>query len=412
MIVQASGANQASHYALIRALDSGTARIDPWQDETADKSFYEGHYYSVKAPGLAFATLPWYAATDAVGLLGAVREAGEREAREEAVTGRAQVIREQRTVTWLLGLWAVVLPALALLLLVRAGAERVAPGYGTAAAVTLGAATLVLPYSTMLYAHVPAAALALGSYLLARRERMLPAGLLGGLAALVEYPVALVALVLFVATRSLRYAAGAALGVAPLALYNQWAFGSPFHMSYDDVVGFEGIQEGVFGITLPDPAVAWDLLLAPKGLLVMTPVVALGVWGLWRLRSWALLAAAAGVFLYDAAYFSPFGGDVPGPRFLVPILPFLALGLAVAFRERLALAAALAAASAVGMVAATITEPQLVGQDTGRWVDLLGDGDLQFTVLGAAGAGHGWLGIAPFLALVAAAVALAARSVP
>ncbi|MDQ5808470.1 MAG: hypothetical protein M3320_07305, partial [Actinomycetota bacterium] len=164
--MQASGANQASHYALIRALDSGTARIDPWQDETADKSFYEGHYYSVKAPGLAFATLPWYDATDAVGLLGAVREAGEREAREEAVTGRAQVIREQRTVTWLLGLWAVVLPALALLLLVRAGAERVAPGYGTAAAVTLGAATLVLPYSTMLYAHVPAAALALGSYLL------------------------------------------------------------------------------------------------------------------------------------------------------------------------------------------------------------------------------------------------------
>jgi hypothetical protein len=413
VIVQASGANQASHYALVRALDSGTARIDRWQAETVDKSRYEGHYYSVKAPGVAFATVPWFAATDALGLLGKVRRAGEREAREEPVADhRAQLVREQRTVTWLLGLWAVVLPALALLLLVRFAADRVAPGYGTAAAVAVGAGTLVLPFSTLLYAHVPAAALAFGSYVLARRGRMALAGLLGGLAVLVEYPVALIVAVLAVSARSWRYLAGGAVGAALLLAYNQWAFGDPLHMSYDDVVGFSGQDEGIFGVTLPDPGAAWDLLLAPKGLLVLTPVVAAGAFGLVRARLWAPLAVVVVTFLYDAAYYLPFGGDVPGPRFLVPMLPFLALGIAVALRELAAPTVALAAASIVGMVAATISEPQLVGQDTGRWQDLLGDGDLQFTVFSAVGGGHGWLPMLPFLALVGLALVTAARSVP
>jgi hypothetical protein len=369
----------------------------------------------VKAPGLAFATLPWYAATDAAGLLDAAREAGERVARDEGATGgtpRARIIREQRPVTWLLGLWAVVLPALALLLLVRSVADRFVPGYGTAAAVALGSATLVLPYSTLLYAHVPAAALAFGAFALALRERYALAGLLGGLAVLVEYPVALIVAVIAVWTRSWRFAAGAAAGVLPLAAYNLWAFGSVTHMSYDDVVGFEGQEEGLFGVGLPDPGAAWDLLLAPKGLLVLTPVVAAAVWGLWLLRSPVLLAIVAVAFLYDAAYYLPFGGDVPGPRFLVPMLPFAAVGLAAALRERTAATLGLAAASAVAMLAATAAEPQLVGQDTGRWVDLLRAGDLQFTVAGAAGAGHGWLGILPFLALAGLAVALAARSLP
>ena len=421
-MVQASGANQASHYALIRALDAGTAEIDRWHTETVDKSFVDGHYYSVKAPGLAFATLPWFEATDVTGLLDEAASRGASVAREEGATGgdeRARVIREQRPVTWLLGLWAVVLPALALLLLVRSVAERFAPGWGTATAVLLGLGTLVLPYATLLYAHVPAAALAFAAYaLLLARRAPLGAGLLGGAAVLVEYPVALLVgvLAVFAVLRArgegARFVAGAALGVLPLAAYNLWAFGSITHMSYDDVVGFEGPEEGVFGVTLPDPGAAWDLLFAPKGLLVLTPVLGAAVWGLWRARRWELIAIVAVAFLYNAAYYLPFGGDTPGPRFLVPMLPFAAVGLAVALRERAALTLGLAAASAVGMLAATLAEPQLVGQDTGRWQDLLGDGDLQFTLLGALGAGHGWVGALPFLALVALAVVLTARGLP
>ena len=46
-----------------------------------------------------------------------------------------------------------------------------------------------------------------------------------------------------------------------------------------------------------------------------------------------ILAVAAVYFLYNAGYWLPFGGGTPGPRFLIPTLPFLALGLAVAWRR-------------------------------------------------------------------------------
>ena len=67
---------------------------------------------------------------------------------------------------WQVGLWAVVLPAILLLVLLRRTVERLEPGLGTAAAVILGLATLMLPFSTMLFAHVPAALLAFLSFAL------------------------------------------------------------------------------------------------------------------------------------------------------------------------------------------------------------------------------------------------------
>ena len=83
-------------------------------------------------------------------------------------------------------------------------------------------------------------------------------GLLAGLAVTVEYTVAVVGLVLWLLVlarppraAALAYVAGVAVGVVPLAAYNLWAFGSVTHFSYDDVVGFEGQNEGLFGISRP-----------------------------------------------------------------------------------------------------------------------------------------------------------------
>src|SRR5258705_11274511 len=75
---------------------------------------------------------------------------------------------------WVLGLLGTVLPALGLLLVTRRVVEWIEPGLGTLTAVTLGAATLVMPFAVNLFSHVLAALLAFAAFALAWRERERP----------------------------------------------------------------------------------------------------------------------------------------------------------------------------------------------------------------------------------------------
>jgi len=55
------GANQNSRYsAVLSMVNFGTYRIDPFVGNTPDWSFYQGHYYSNKAPGGAYLAVPFY----------------------------------------------------------------------------------------------------------------------------------------------------------------------------------------------------------------------------------------------------------------------------------------------------------------------------------------------------------------
>ena len=56
---QAGGWNQNSRFDLVRAItNEHTLNIDPFHLSTGDKAFFNGHYYSDKAPGLALAAVP------------------------------------------------------------------------------------------------------------------------------------------------------------------------------------------------------------------------------------------------------------------------------------------------------------------------------------------------------------------
>src|SRR5437868_6567377 len=56
---EGGGWNQNSRFDLVRAIvEQGTLRIDAYHENTQDKSFYQGHYYSDKAPGLVLLALP------------------------------------------------------------------------------------------------------------------------------------------------------------------------------------------------------------------------------------------------------------------------------------------------------------------------------------------------------------------
>ena len=337
------------------------------------------------------------------------------------------------------------IPAVALLLLVRWVAERIEPGYGTAAAITLGLGTIVMTFAAEYFSHVVAATLGFAAFALLFREREGPAriglvgaaGLLAGLAVSFEYPLGLLGAILFayaVARPRLRlrragaYAAGAALGAAPALAFNLWALSSPLRFAYSHAVAVQGFtghaqlglnSSGFFGIDLPRPGAAVDLLIASRGLLTLTPVLVMGVVGaiMIRRRGHAAEAAVIGAvgiayFLYNAGYWLPFGGGSPGPRFLIPALPFLAIGLAPAFRRLPALTIALAIPSLTFMVAGALTFPLIGDNGTGTWANQLGSGTLEHTVFTVLGIHNGWLAVAPVLAAVAAAIAFAALATP
>jgi len=137
--------------------------------------------------------------------------------------------------------------------------------------------------------------------------------------------------------------------------------------------------------------------------------------GLWRLhrrgfRSETYVAIAIfGAFLvYNAGYYLPFGGYVPGPRFLIATIPFLALGLGAALTDWPVPTVVLGVLSIAAMIVATAAQPLIGNDDTYGWIARWEHGDFVWSVLSLAGEGHGWLAIAPFLAGVTLAVLSAA----
>jgi hypothetical protein len=209
-----------------------------------------------------------------------------------------------------------------------------------------------------------------------------PAGLLAGAAIVVEYPNAILALALggfVVATGDRRLRAVAAYGAAcivaasPLVLYGWWAFGSPLHLSYvgavlipgvtgHDVLGANSI--GFFGVGVPSAGRLLELLGESRGLLVVTPVLALAPFGFIALfregrrrEVWLASAISALFLLYNAGYYSPIGGATPGPRFLIAIVPLLCIGVAAASRPYPFTTLALTVVSALVLLAADVTQP-------------------------------------------------------
>lgn len=424
LLVQESGPNQAAHHALVRALASGTAEIDP--RETIDAAYVDGRFYAAKAPGLAMFSLPWHLA---------LRGAGLQDAPLTTTDGYRQRV-------WELNLWGAVLPLLVLLLLVYLAVERVVPGYGLATSGLLGAGTLLLPFATLFFDHVLSAVLGFAAFFVLLLEReggrgrwwIAAGGLLAGLAVVAELPLGVVAVVLAAyaawgpapVSRVVAYGIGAVVGVLPLLAYNWWALGSPLTLSYTNAleapVGSDGSavevganEEGFYGVGLPDPRAALSLLFSEKGLAVVAPlaiVALIGLPHLWRAGRRAEAAVCVAVPLlflaYNAAYYLPFGGQGPGPRFLVPALPFLALPLGLALRARPLPVAAIGLASALVMVLATITDP-LSGTEhgIGRWLD-----ELRASRLADAALGDGWVGLLPVVVLLAVAVGASVASLP
>lgn len=350
--------NDGSHYALTRALaEHQTARIDTYVNYTAiqpptgtptpadyrDVSAYNGHFYSDRPPGTVLLAVPFY-------WLGTL--AGR-------VSGRGD-LDFPRLFTLMLPPLLGALTALALYGLARGIGASVPASAVTA--LTGALTTLLLKYATLLYSHIAAAFCVTAALALLfaaervstpRRPALLAsAGFVLGYGALVEYPNAL--LIVPVSGYLLWRARGVCwstrwrlprplllawtLPVLALLAYNWIVFGRPWHSSYTYQYYFVWARSlPTTYVTPPVTGLRW-LLFGPAGLFVVTPALALALWGLLLLarrdvasRARALLLAAVvlSVLLPTALHRTFYGGGSQDTRYLLAIVPALYAPLAV-----------------------------------------------------------------------------------
>lgn len=332
-LVQIATAQPLVRFAQTAALvEHGSLRVDPYQETLlVDRVDFEGHVYSDKAPLQAFLAVPVYAAGKAVGM------------------GSADVVRPSGNLgLWWMTLWSSTLPAAGLVLLMHRACRRVSPGAATPAVAALAFGTLLLPFAGELYGHVLCALLAYGAWTLIddgpiRWWTVPAAGALAGASVSVEYPMVLVALILAVAVlvlRGVRALGHFCLGAVPFGAFLLWyhwaAFGDPLTDPYRLKPQHADASAAVTG--LPRPAQAVEVLLGSRGLWLFAPVTAVGVIGLvllWKrgpgpARPSAAVGLAVFVALWamQSGWSNPWGGEMPGPRYMIAALPFLAPGVA------------------------------------------------------------------------------------
>ncbi|MGO9088975.1 MAG: hypothetical protein ACLQBK_27540 [Candidatus Sulfotelmatobacter sp.] len=354
---EAGGWNQNSRFDLLRAIvERHTLRTDAYYQNTEDRALVAGHYYSDKAPGLVFLAVPFaLAARPAMRTVGIDPESA----------------RGALALSYLASAGASALPAaLAAICLFFLGLRFGASSTGAAfAALAMALGTPFWAYASLFWAHALAGACLIFAFASALKLRQsqnpggdflwaLAVGLTAGWATVTEYPaLPASALLAFLALSQawprgkaarwrvlLGVGAGAAICLIVLSSYLHAVFGSftPGY-AYLDSRQFTFMQQrGYLGLTYPHPDRLLKLLFGcSRGLFVASPVMLAAPLGLWWLakerahRAPALVAAAIAsyYFLFNASFYWWKSGLSFGPRYAGASLPFLCIGLAVAWQR-------------------------------------------------------------------------------
>ena len=340
------GWNQNAQWDLTRAIvERQTFQIDAFRSNTGDISWSNAHgpwhAYANKPPGVSMlASIPY-----------------------------ALIVRWQfsnRTAAQIVtvltcGVCGALIPVVIFLYGLR---RQQPPLSSLCVALTIAFGTIVFPYSTMLFAHVPAALFLLLAFTLLD-ERPLLAGVCAGIASICFYVCIPAALVLAISsgaaaapgrrnesehsTRRLfprRPRAAAAplfiLGGLPFALFLGWyhyvCFGSPWRHSVTGSKAFtqEGLLLGV--LRKPSGEALWGLTFSEyRGLFFVSPILLIALIAMIvmiKSREMITIAAIFAIFLAVNASFNGWeGGFAFGPRYLLPAIPLLAIPLLFAWRN-------------------------------------------------------------------------------
>jgi hypothetical protein len=361
--------NQNSRLDMVVAVvDDGTFRIDDYVENTVDYAKVGEHYYSDKAPGAAFLGIPVYAVLRSFFDLPIMDSLMSRLANNEALkatlreggTGLLEHKVRFAIAQVVLTLVASALPtALMGTLMYGLLAQFIArPCPRIGVVLGYGLLTPVFAYAGAFYGHqLSAACLFIAFYLVFVGTKPLPTcsllavGLLLGYSVITEYPSVLIVGILFLYTfyrlsdrRRISWVILAgALIAAGWMIYNTAIFGSPLELGYSySELWTEQHHTGFMSLTWPRWEVIWGITFSPfRGLFVLSPLLLLAVPGfiLWwrsgehRIEFWVALVSVLAMFLFNSSSIMWWGGFTIGPRYLLPMLPFMALPMIFVFRE-------------------------------------------------------------------------------
>lgn len=352
---QGGGWNQNSRMCLVRSIiHDKTFAIDACKEDTeeiefantGDWSFYDGHYYSNKSPGLSLIAVPPFA------LAHYCLQYFLPDDPARLVLFSAYFSTVCTTV---------LLSALLCLLIFHVCTYFFGMGITESLLVAFfyGCGTIAFSYSTTFYCHQPAAFCSFFSFLLLLHLRKnnnkksyyaLLAGFFAGTAVLMEPSsiITLIALFVYVTwcKENRNYLHLFLLGCIPPGIvqgfYNLVCFGHPLASSYsfaNDVVMWKP-DGSLFGI--PSPMRFLKLFFSPyRGLFISSPIFLMTLPGMffflkdrkWRVEALFCTVVALSFVVLIASFHAWHGGSAIGPRYLLPAFPFAGVSIAFALKR-------------------------------------------------------------------------------
>lgn len=218
--------------------------------------------------------------------------------------------------------------------------------------IAYGLGTLAFPYATVFFSHAASTFFAFLAFFLlfkVKKEKIasnfywILSGLSIGFAVTCDYFIApiLFGLLIFAASfrrkdKTLLFILSLLLGIAPLLLYNFSIFGNPLELTlwHSD----PKIFSSVFTFQ-PNPYIVIRLLVFPYRGLFYSPIILLSLLGLYymykeyRLESLLILSFLVSFLFLFSMVSGWWGGTSFGPRYLMPIIPFLMIPMIYSFRK-------------------------------------------------------------------------------
>jgi hypothetical protein len=360
---------------IVAVVDDGTFQIDKYVENTVDYAIVGDHYYSDKAPGTALLGIPIYAGLhiilDHPIIQGLMQKLENNDAFRATLRQDGSGILEQKVrfaiAQIVLTFFVSTLPSAILGVLLFRFTSLFTADIGKRLSLVLGYAlfTPAFAYAGAYYGHQLSAALLFGAFYLVASEvkdrsalaplsvsKSLSIGLLLGVSVLTEYPSALVVGILYLYTLYHLYRqgrwqrigwvtlAGSVIAVVLMA-YNTAIFGSPFKLGYSDSTLWQTQHDtGFMSLTMPHWDAMWGITFGIfRGLFVLSPLLLLAIPGfyLWwqsrRFRGefWVALSSILAMFLFNSSSIMWWGGFAIGPRYILPMLPFLAFPIIFVF---------------------------------------------------------------------------------